>query len=334
MDKVRSFLIKSFGVPDPMNWGYPVLFASLGSLLCFAIFHASYAFLPYASTSLLGYSFSSILFSLIVFAAPAVFLSRRDPVSISGHYTGIGVLLMALLSGAPLYLLRTALQNVTVFLWMRAGNSVVFPFLFCYTDDHTPIVLALELLTDTVIPAFGTALFFYGIVWSSVRPKDRRLAMIVIPVLYALFALDVNAFFGALVTGWWLCVLRKNIENIWGPILCLIGCRLTGILLSSVIAPADITTLITYQDISVSHFYAAGPAAAVAAILLLFFAKALGEFNVTYNNTVYGEVLDADFRDERDRTCPPALSGFNVALLVGVIVMIVMWVLLVKGVRA
>ncbi|MCR5615933.1 MAG: hypothetical protein K6F45_07175 [Saccharofermentans sp.] len=334
MDKVRSFLIKSFGVPDPMNWGYPVMFAALGSLLCFVIFRAAYAILPYASTSLLGYSFSSIIFTLIVFAAPAVFLSRRDPVSISGHYTGIGVLLLAFLSGAPLYLIRTALQNVTVFLWMRAGNSVVFPFLFCYTDDHTPIVLALELLTDTVIPAFGAALFFYGIVWSSVRPKDRRLAMIIIPVLYALFTLDLNAFFGALVTGWWLCVLRKNIENIWGPILCLIGSRLTGIIMSTVLAPADITTLITYQDIAVSYFYAAGPAIVVGAILLLFFTKTLGEFNFTYNNSIYGDVLDADFREERDRTCPPALSGFNIALAVGVIIMIVMWVLMVKGVRA
>ena len=334
MDKVRSFLIKSFGFPDPMNWGYPVLFAALGTLLCFAVFHASFAILPYTSTSLVGYSFASLIFTLIVFAAPAVFLSRRDPVSISGHYTGIGVLLMAFLSGAPLYLIRTALQNVTVFLWMRAGGSIVYPFLFCYTDDHTPLVLALELLTDTVVPAFGAALFFYGIVWNSIRPKDRRLAMIVVPILFALFSLDLNAFFGALVTGWWLCVLRKNIENIWGPILCLIGCRLTSILLSDVLAPADITTLLTYQDISVSYFYAAAPAVAVGAILLLFFTRALGEFNFTYNNSIYGDVLDADFREERDRTCPPALAGFNAALLVGVAVIIVMWVLMVKGVRA
>ena len=334
MDKVRSFLVKNFGVPFPMNWGYPVMFASAGVLLCFFIFRAAFAFLPYTSTSLIGYSFSSLLFAVVVFAAPAVFLSRRETVSISGHYTGIGVLLMALLSGAPLYLIRTALQNVTVFLWMRAGGSVVFPFLFCYTDDHTPLILALELLTDTVIPAFGTALFFYGIVWSSIRPKDRRLAMIVIPVLYALFALDVNAFFGMLVTGWWLCVLRKNIENIWGPILCLIGCRLTGIILSDVLAPADITTLLTYQDISVSYFYAAAPAVVVGAILLLFFMRALGEFNFTYNNSIYGDVLDADFREERDHTCPPALAGFNAALLIGVVVIIVMWVLMIKGVRA
>ena len=334
MDKVRSFLIKSFGFPDPMNWGYPLLFASLGTLVCFIIFRAAYAFLPYTPTSLVGYSFSSLLFAIVVFATPAVFLSRRDPVSISGHYTGIGVLLMAFLSGAPLYLIRTALQNITVFLWMRIGNPVVFPFLFCYTDDHTPLVLSLELLTDTVVPAFCTALFFYGVIWNSIRPKDRRLAMIVIPVLYALFALDVNAFFGMLVTGWWLCVLRKNIENIWGPILCLIGCRLTGIILSGVLAPADITTLITYQDISVSYFYAAAPAIVVGAILLLFFTRALGEFNFTYNNSIYGDVLDADFREERDRTCPPALAGFNVAFAVGMVFIVVMWIMMLNGVRA
>ena len=334
MDKVRDFLIKSFRVPNPMNWGYPVLFASLGTILCFFIFRAAYSFLPYTSTSLVGYSFSSLIFTLIVFAAPAVFLARRFNVSISGHYTGIGVLLMALLSGAPLYLLRTALQNVTVFLWMRLGNSVVYPFLFCYTDDHAPLTLSLELLTDTIVPAFGVALFFYGIVWSSIRPKDRRLAMLVIPVLFALFSLDLNGFAGMLLTGWWLCVLRKSIENIWGPILCLIGSRLTGIILSSVLAPADITTLLTYQDISVSYFYAAAPAVVVGIILLMFFSRALGEFNFNYNNSIYGDNLDADFREEQDRVLPPAVAGFNVALLVGVIIIIVMWGLLIGGVRA
>ena len=286
MDKVRDFLIKSFRVPNPMNWGYPVLFASLGTILCFFIFRAAYSFLPYTSTSLVGYSFSSLIFTLIVFAAPAVFLARRFNVSISGHYTGIGVLLMALLSGAPLYLLRTALQNVTVFLWMRLGNSVVYPFLFCYTDDHAPLTLSLELLTDTIVPAFGVALFFYGIVWSSIRPKDRRLS------------------------------------------------RLTGIILSGVLAPADITTLLTYQDISVSYFYAAAPAVVVGIILLMFFSRALGEFNFNYNNSIYGDNLDADFREEQDRVLPPALAGFNVALLVGVIIIIVMWGLLIGGVRA
>ena len=303
MDKVRDFLIKSFRVPNPMNWGYPVLFASLGTILCFFIFRAAYSFLPYTSSSLVGYSFSSLIFTLIVFAAPAVFLARRFNVSISGHYTGIGVLLMALLSGAPLYLLRTALQNVTVFLWMRLG-------------------------------AFGVALFFYGIVWSSIRPKDRRLAMLVIPVLFALFSLDLNGFAGMLLTGWWLCVLRKYIENIWGPILCLIGSRLTGIILNGVLAPADITTLLTYQDISVSYFYAAAPAVVVGIILLMFFSRALGEFNFNYNNSIYGDNLDADFREEQDRVLPPALTGFNVALLVGVIIIIVMWGLLIGGVRA
>jgi hypothetical protein len=83
MDKVRDFLIKSFRVPNPMNWGYPVLFASLGTILCFFIFRAAYSFLPYTSSSLVGYSFSSLIFTLIVFAAPAVFLARRFNVSIS-----------------------------------------------------------------------------------------------------------------------------------------------------------------------------------------------------------------------------------------------------------
>ena len=54
MDKVRDFLIKSFRVPNPMNWSYPVLFASLGTILCFFIFRAAYSFLPYTSTSLVG----------------------------------------------------------------------------------------------------------------------------------------------------------------------------------------------------------------------------------------------------------------------------------------
>jgi len=66
----------------------------------------------------------------------------------------------------------------------------------------------------------------------------------------------------------------------------------------------------------------------------MFFSRALGEFNFNYNNSIYGDNLDADFREEQDRVLPPALAGFNVALLVGVIIIIVMWGLLIGGVRA
>jgi hypothetical protein len=333
MEQIIGFLRRNFVIPNPMNWGYPVLFAGIGSIISFLVSKAAFNFLPFSSTSIVGCTLITILFVLAAFIMPAVFLSGMTSDDIAGRYTGIGVLLMSFLSGAPVYLIDTACRNIITYLWMRSGNSVVFPLTFYYNAESGLSVLGLEFLTDTLIPAIGMSLFFYGLLWSCFKPSQRKAAALIIPLLYAAFSFDFLGLVGVIVTGWWLLTLRRNIDNIWGPILCLIGSRATGIIIGSIISPVDITSLRTYQDISISCFYAAAPAIVVAVILFAFFLKTLGEFNYTYNNSIYGDNLDADYLSSREHFAPSALKGFNVAALIGVIICAVIWIMLYKGVR-
>ncbi|MCR4671453.1 MAG: hypothetical protein K5643_09720 [Saccharofermentans sp.] len=333
--KAGAFLKKNFEVPKSLNWGYPVLFAGIGAVLALLIRLAVVSLgVDYSQTSIIGYVLFLALFVLMAFIIPAVLLAGRftryDAQSPSAHvvgdYTGIGVLILSLLSGAPLMLLKSSAYNIFCYLWLRSGNSIKFPLFFCYVEDPTILEIILEFLSGTVIPAIGISLFFYGILWSAVRIKDFKAACVVIPLLYALFSFNLFDIAGALIAGWWLCILRRNTENIWGPALCLIGCKATELVIGSTIPTVDITEIRIYSDISSKFFYSSVPSIFVGVILFAFFYKVLGEFHITMTNSSYGDNLKVIEAEKlRDGSIPPFINGINLALLIGVIAAFVIW---------
>ena len=329
---VKDFFVNSFKYPKPYNWGYPVFFGSCGMALAFFLLRFLFSgVFPFSSTSLIGCAVIVLVLVMMAFVLPSVLIAEKGRLYITGRYTGIGALILAFLSGAPLYLIKASCHNLLVALWLRTGGTIVFPAAFYHLEEINGLTLALSILIDTIVPAFGISLFFLGAVWQGFSEKNKRWAYVIVPLLIALFSFDFMDIVGIFFIGMWLCILRNNTENIYGPVLALLGSRFTGILMESIVGELDLTTIRVYSDIPNTIFYSSVPAIFVAAILLAFFRKALGEFHNAYSADVYG---DNEFPDEKDGgKAGGFFKGFNLTFVLGIIVCVVFWVLLFDGVR-
>ena len=334
-EQSRGFFQKRFGVPRPFNWGYSFLFAAIGAaatfMLALIIFESGS--LSFSTTSIIGCGLITVLMTTAALMLPSVFIPSRSRLDIAGKYTGFGTLIMSFLSGAPIFLIKASFRNIFTYFWLRLGNSVVFPALFSYAVDNTKATLALQIITDSLIPALGISVFFYGLMWSGIRNDDKDLSYWVIPLLLCLYSLNFPDLPATFVTGIWLCRVRKDSGNIWGPFLCLAGSRFFSVIMQSVISEIDLTTLRTYSDMPVTFFFSSIPALVVAGILFAFFRKMLGDFNFTYTADVYGEEGSNYTAPDDTRSVNRFRAGFNTAFFMGVIIFIGLWVLMFKGIR-
>ena len=328
---VKNFLVRSFKYPKPFNWGYPVFFGGIGAGLAFLLLKLFFSSVSFSSTSLIGCSITVLVLVMAAFVAPSVLIAEKGGLDITGRYTGIGVLILSFLSGAPVYLLKASLHNIVTAAWLKMGGTIVFPGVFYYLKEITGQTLALSMLIDTLIPAFGISLFFLGTVWQGFKEEHKRWAFIVIPILIALFSFDFIDLPAILIIGWWLCIVRSRTENIYGPVLVLLGSRFTGILIGSIVTELDLTTIRTHSDIPGTIYYSSIPAIIVALILISFFRKALGEFHFAYSADIYGDARDPEIKD--GSKAAGLLFGFNLTLIIGLAVLVVFWKLLMDGVR-
>ena len=331
----RNILQRIFGVPHPFNWGYSFLFAAVGTAVTFmlALIVFESGSLSFSTTSIIGCGLITVMMTTLALMVPSVFVPEKSGLDIAGKYTGAGTLIMSFLSGAPIFLIRASFRNIFTYFWLRLGYPVIFPALFSYAVDNTKATLALQILTDTLIPALGISVFFYELIWSGIRNSDKDLSYWVIPVMFCLYSLNFPDFPALLVTGIWLCRVRKDTGNIWGPFLCLAGSRFFSIIMQSVISEVDLTTLRTYSDMPITFFFSSIPALVVAGILFAFFRKMLGEFNYTYTADVYGEEGSKYTEPDDSHSVNRFRAGFNTAFFMGVIIFVIFWILMFKGIR-
>lgn len=332
LQAVKDFLVRSFKYPKPFNWGYPVFFASGGLGLSFFLLKILFSgTFPFSSTSLIGCAVIVLVLIMATFFLPAVLIAEKGGINITGRYSGIGVLILSFLSGAPLYLIKAAGHNLFTAFWLKTGGSVIFPAFFYHLEEINGLTLFLSIVIDTLIPAFGISFFFLGAVWQGFAANRKRWACLIIPLLIALFSFDFLDLPAILIIGWWLCIARAKTGNIYGPILAMLGSRFTGILIGSIISELDLTAIRTFSDVPGTIYYASIPALIVAVILLAFFRQALNEFYEKYSADFYGDNLSPEDRD--GGKAGKFLSGFNLTLILGILICIVLWYLLFEGYR-
>ena len=335
MDVLRSVwdhIVRAFKYPEPYNWGFPVFYGALGFSFAFLLLKLLFSgAFPFSSTSLIGCAVIVLMIILFAFVVPAVFIAEQGGLYITGRYTGIGALILSFLSGAPLYLLKASFHNISLAFWLKSGGSIVFPAVFYHMDDVTGQTLLLEILIDTIVPAFGFSLFFLGVIWQGFSENNKRWAFVIIPVLIALFSFNLIDIIAILVIGWWLCIVRNHTENIYGPILSLIGARLTGILIGSIVGELDLTAIRVFSDIPNTIYFSSIPALVVAIILLAFFKKTLGEFHFAYSADIYGDERQPEVKD--GGRAGGIFSGVNITMVLGILICAALWILLFKGIR-
>ena len=296
LKSVRDFIVRSFRIPKPYNWGYPIFYGAAGLGIAFLILKLMFSgAFQFSSTSLIGCAITVIMIVMFAFIVPSVLIAERGGICITGHYTGVGVLILSFLSGAPVYLIKVSFHNILTSLWLRFGGTVVFPAVFYHVNDLNGQTLFLEILIDTIIPAFGFSLFFFGAVWQGFSENNKKWSFVIVPLLMAAFAFDLMDIVSILIIGWWLCIVRKNTGNIYGPILALIGSRLTGIMIDSILYEIDLTSIRVYSDIPSTMYFATIPAIIVAVILFAFFRKSLGEFYAAYSAGLVQSLTPACF---------------------------------------
>ena len=335
LEGVRNFFKISFLPPRRMNWGYPVFLMSVGlltaHLLRTILFRAD---VPFSPTSLVFNSLFVPFLTLISLIIPAVTLSSSDrrltSSGICGEFTGVGPLILGLVSGIPLSLVYSSCHNFSSYLLLRFGGKMVFPEYMCYNTDTSKMTLALEILTQNAIPAIGICLFFTGLLYTVLSDSNKILSTAVIVALFGLYSLNLVDLPGTLLIGLWLLILRDRTGNVFAPFLALLAKAGTDIAITSILSKVDITTLQTYSDIPSTVFYSSVPAIFVAFILFALLKSSLDDFDFTYRSDLLGRTSEEDPEDKKQNG-EPFFKGLNPALITGLIIIIVLWVLMISA---
>ena len=338
------FTYRPFAIPRPFNWGYSFLFAAVGSALAMILskFLFDCGCLSFSTTSVVGCGLITVLVTTLALMLPSVFIPEKTGLDITGRYTGVGTLVMSFLSGAPVFLIRASFRNIFTYLWLRLGNTVAGEMT---EDQKSGLAVAIGQLkdkqkkviymkyvshmkNDEIGAILNRAAGTVGTYHSKAMGKLRW------PRMADWYLRGYSQCLpGLLVTGVWLCRVRKDSDNIWGPFLCLAGSRVFSLIMNGIIDEVDLTTLRTYSDMPTTFFFSSLPALVVSGILFAFFRKVLNEFHNTYYSDIYGETGSKYGLEDDTHKVNRFRSGFNTALFLGVIIFITFWIFMFKGIR-
>ena len=313
----------NFGRPRFMTWGWPVMILSLATALLYAVrCLLKDSDLLFPVTSLIGCSILMILGTLVAQVFPAVFCARGIEDRPVGRYTGVGTLLLALFSGIPLMMIRVPLYNLLAWVTLRLSGTSVYPVFF-HAAPQSKYGTVLAILSDIVIPSFGAALFFFGLLFTRFKSTDRRKAAVTVTIFFVLFSMDYTSILATAAAGIWCCYLRARVHNMWAPFLCLFTMKLSEMYLPETLARIDIFSVQTYADIGSTFFYSSLPAFFMGMVLLLFFIRVLDSFAISVRHEITGA--------EDDDIIPPFDKSINLSLLLTMAVFITVWILIFKG---
>lgn len=321
--------LKIFGFHEYINWGLLLFFSAIGTGIAFTFKHILIrSGFVFSVTSLSGFTILMpflVLFALLIPTAITVTHFHLDSKDIFGKFLGVGPIVLSFLSGVPIMLITVALHNFSAYLWLRAGNTMVFPAFFCISNNDGAMETILSLIITTLIPALGYSVFFFGLLWSSFKSSQKNQAAILIAFVFAVFGLNVVDFFSLFVIGLWLCFVRSRVGNSIAVFFCLFGNALTSLWLGKIIKSVDITMLQTYSDIDKTYFYASLPALFVGIILLMFFAKNLNTYRFQSTYGLFGEDFQLEERVRTDAGLEPMTRGLCPALLIAAIIFAFLW---------
>ncbi|MCR5529467.1 MAG: hypothetical protein K6F49_09645 [Saccharofermentans sp.] len=323
---IGSIIRYQFSRPSVTNWSYPLMVMSVLTAVFYGIrILANSKACPFPPTSLIGYTFLSVLMTLCVLLLPGFVLSSGITDQVIGRNTGAGSLLLAACSGIPLMMVTTSIYNFTSWIVLRLGSSVIFPAFFYHGGTESKTGMVLSILADTVVPAAGASVFFFGLLWSRFRSRERFVGYIIISCAYMLYSMDFLAAGSLFVTGLWCCFLRTKTGNIFCPFLALVSSRLSVFLFGNALTKIDILKVQTYSDIDSTFFYSSLPALFIGVILISFFMRSLNSFRDAFS--------DEEEEGIYDKVIPAFDKGLNLTVITAGIILAALWIMIIKGVH-
>ncbi len=323
-DKILLFLKRNFGFPAEMNWGYPLMWSAVGTALVYIVVRIlnNSGFL-FSTSSLAGFTIIVSLLTVMAFFIPAVIASGTgktdkiiDPV---GKFTGIGPVILSILSGIPMVLVYVPLHNLTAYLMLKLGGRIFFPAFFCVNDASSTVEKILSYITNNIIPGLGICFLFFGLMYALFSKKDIRFTYIVLPLALAISSINGVDFLGIAAIGIWLCFLREKTGNIYTCFFSILSAGIAAGLINPLIKSVDISMVQTHSDMDKTFFYSSLPAFCIGVILLAFFKKTFTDFEKAYNQNYNSTPEEHEERNS-------FFAGINIPSVIAVIIYIILWI--------
>lgn len=228
--------------------------------------------LPFAKTSLLGFSVITLVRLFLSLLLPIIFFAARyhiEDTRILGHNPGIGAVILSFLIGCPASLIFVSMHNLLMRFFLAKGIPLVLPSFFYGSEDISYESRLLAFAAAFIIPVLLQELFFRGLffaVWpqsASVSPK-----ILLSGVLFAVFLQNPVDFIPLLLLGILLAYIRHATDHFLCPVITQISMLLTYCLFSSLLPYMDYITVGISADLDSTSLYTA--IAALVMSLLAF----------------------------------------------------------------
>ena len=228
--------------------------------------------LPFAKTSLIGFSVISLVRLFLSLLLPILFFSIRYRIQdtlIMGRYPGIGAALLSFLIGCPASLILVAIHNLLIRFFVSKGITLTLPSFFFASEDVSIESRLLALAAAFLIPVLLQELFFRGLLFS-VWPRGHAvfLKILLSGFLFAVFMQSPVDFVPFFLLGALLAYVRQATDNFLCPVITQIAMLVTYRLFSSLLPFTDYITVNISRDPDPVSIYTA--AAALVMSLLAF----------------------------------------------------------------
>lgn len=256
-------------------------FATIGAVVLFCAAFSTFvtliwkflpdSFLPFAKTSLIGFSVITLVRLFLSLLLPILFFSVRYKIQdtlIMGRYPGIGAALLSFLIGCPASLILVAIHNLLIRFFVSKGIALALPSFFYSSEDISIESRLLALAAAFLIPILLQELFFRGLLFS-VWPHGHAVfpKMLLSGFLFAVFMQNPVDFIPLFLLGVLLAYVRQTTDNFLCPVITQIAMLVTYCLFSSLLPFTDyITSAITNDPDPVSLY------TAVAALVMSLLA--------------------------------------------------------------
>ena len=228
--------------------------------------------LPFAQTSLIGFSVITLVRLFLCLLLPILFFSVRYRIQdthILGRYPGIGAALLSFLIGCPAALILVAIHNLLIRFFVSKGIALALPSFFYSSADISIESRLLAFGAAFLIPVLLQELFFRGLFFS-VWPRGHAVfpKLLLSGLLFAVFMQNPVDFIPLFFLGVLLAYVRQTTDNFLCPVITQIAMLVTYRLFSPLLPFTDYITANISSDPDPVSLYTA--AAALTMSLLAF----------------------------------------------------------------
>ena len=311
-------------LPNTATIGNVVLFCAAFSTVISLIWKfIPAAALPFAKSSILGFSLINLVRLFLSLLLPIIFFSRRYRISdtlVIGRNPGLGAVILSFLIGCPASLILVSMHNLLVHFLVTNGITLLMPTFFYGSEDISTESRLLAFTAAFLIPVLLQELFFRGLFFA-VWPRSRAvfLKILLSGLLFAVFMQNPVDFLPLLLLGILLAYVRQSTGHFLCPVITQISMLLTYYVFSSLLPYQDYIKATVAKELDFAFLYTA---AAAVVMSLLAFLPVLSQLRRMSRDAAAVDLSIGDTTGENTH----GLFGWSLGL--GLILFAVSWVLL------